>query len=236
MAIKMDGHTITSLQLKASDGSEVTKQLTEEGTIPTPTATKQITANGTYDVKSFASAEVNVGGEAPTLIAKEITENGNYNASADGADGYSSVSVNVSGGGESTTPWAVKKGSVTKTTTDKTLTINTGVSAISLDSLVLVQAIRRGWEEIATPSELEIPLGLIYAPTRVCPPFGGVSASMLQNKSVVTLKTDATYNYYTPSFVASNGEITFASIGGATVDTIPEGTVFDWIAVYCEGE
>lgn len=38
-----------------------------------------------------------------TLITKEITENGTYNASDDGADGYSSVTVNVasSGGGGS---------------------------------------------------------------------------------------------------------------------------------------
>lgn len=38
-------------------------------------------------------------GEEPVLITKSITENGNYNASSDNADGYSSVSVNVSGGG-----------------------------------------------------------------------------------------------------------------------------------------
>lgn len=34
----------------------------------------------------------------PTLISKSITENGTYNASDDSADGYSSVTVNVSGG------------------------------------------------------------------------------------------------------------------------------------------
>lgn len=60
MAIKMDGHTITALKLKASNGTEVIKQLTEEGTIPTPTGTKQITANGTYDISQYASIVVNV--------------------------------------------------------------------------------------------------------------------------------------------------------------------------------
>lgn len=35
------------------------------------------------------------------LIAKSVTANGTYNASSDNADGYSSVTVNVSGGGTS---------------------------------------------------------------------------------------------------------------------------------------
>lgn len=39
-------------------------------------------------------------GEEPTLITKSITENGTYDASDDNADGYSQVTVNVSGGGE----------------------------------------------------------------------------------------------------------------------------------------
>lgn len=58
---------------------------------PTP-----ITTNGTYDTTNNNSVEVNVaGGGSATLITKMITENGTYNASADNADGYSSVAVNV---------------------------------------------------------------------------------------------------------------------------------------------
>lgn len=38
-------------------------------------------------------------GTTPTLTTKNITQNGTYNASSDNADGYSSVTVNVSGGG-----------------------------------------------------------------------------------------------------------------------------------------
>ena len=37
------------------------------------------------------------GGATPTLITKSITSNGTYNASSDNADGYSQVTVNVSG-------------------------------------------------------------------------------------------------------------------------------------------
>lgn len=43
------------------------------------------------------------GGSQPTLITKNITQNGTYNASSDNADGYSSVDVNVSGGGATRT-------------------------------------------------------------------------------------------------------------------------------------
>lgn len=39
------------------------------------------------------------GGSTPTLITKNINANGIYNAQDDNADGYSSVNVNVSGGG-----------------------------------------------------------------------------------------------------------------------------------------
>ena len=37
------------------------------------------------------------GGSQPVLITKNITQNGTYNASSDNADGYSQVTVNVSG-------------------------------------------------------------------------------------------------------------------------------------------
>lgn len=40
--------------------------------------------------------------DVTTLITKSITQNGTYTASSDGADGYSSVTVNVSGGGSAT--------------------------------------------------------------------------------------------------------------------------------------
>ena len=75
------------------------------GAIPseyiTPTGTKSITENGIHTVTEYENVVVDVPSEEPNLITKEITENGTYNASDDGADGYSSVSVNVasSGGG-----------------------------------------------------------------------------------------------------------------------------------------
>ena len=64
------------------------------------TAAAADVASGKY---FYTAAGVKTAGTAsggsPTLITKSITQNGTYNASSDNADGYSSVSVNVSGGG-----------------------------------------------------------------------------------------------------------------------------------------
>lgn len=57
----------------------------------------------------------------PTLITKSITANGTYNASSDSADGYSSVTVNVSGGASN-----VVTGTFTGTTTGAVLEVSTG--------------------------------------------------------------------------------------------------------------
>lgn len=58
------------------------------------------------------------GGNTPTLITKSITTNGTYTASNDSADGYSSVTVNVSSSG--ITPTGTKQISITQngTTTE----------------------------------------------------------------------------------------------------------------------
>lgn len=67
----------------------------------------------------FASSGGGGGGSA-TLIEKSITENGTYNASADNADGYSKVTVDVAGGGGET--FEVE---MTLTTVDRSLSIVT---------------------------------------------------------------------------------------------------------------
>lgn len=60
-----------------------------------PEGELSITENGRYDVADYAEAVVAVPSEEPVLIDKTITENGEYSASADGADGYSNVSVDI---------------------------------------------------------------------------------------------------------------------------------------------
>lgn len=69
----------------------------------TPEGSLYITNNGVYDVTTKASVDVNVEVttepvDPPVLSIKNITENGTYNAEDDGADGYSSVIVNVEKG------------------------------------------------------------------------------------------------------------------------------------------
>lgn len=98
---------------------------TINGTAVTVTASElvsgsdTVTTNDTYDVTNLAELIVNVsggggasvtqdangyivlpstgGGSSPVLITKSITANGTYDAEDDDADGYSSVTVNVSG-------------------------------------------------------------------------------------------------------------------------------------------
>lgn len=95
----------------ADDGFELTEAKVEA--IPSeyiiPEGALYITENGDYDVSAKESVNVNVEVitepvDPPVLSIKSITENGTYNAEDDGADGYSSVIVNVasSGGGDAT--------------------------------------------------------------------------------------------------------------------------------------
>ena len=63
------------------------------------TESARITENGTYHPSSgkcgFNEVVVNVSGGGGTLVEKTITENGDYYAVDDNADGYSKVTVNV---------------------------------------------------------------------------------------------------------------------------------------------
>lgn len=61
------------------------------------------------------------------LIAKSITSNGTYNASSDNADGYSSVTVNVSGGGSPT----LQSKTATPTTSQQVIQPDNGYDGLS---------------------------------------------------------------------------------------------------------
>lgn len=83
--------------------------------------TLSISSNDTYDVTNYASASVLVPSTAPNIQSLSITSNGTYTASG-GVDGYSPITVNVSGGGGGGSyPWY---GPNTVLDYTKTITIN----------------------------------------------------------------------------------------------------------------
>lgn len=95
---------ITCTQVDVAGFPTMTFSFLRNGTLTTPEWKDWIddaifTQNGTYysaDGKVFGFvATVNVPTPTPTLVTKNITQNGTYNASSDNADGYSSVTVNV---------------------------------------------------------------------------------------------------------------------------------------------
>ena len=93
-------------EIEREDGTVLTiKDAEARAAISEMDPTLQQILQGVNDIKSSIGdvgeivEEVLVG--PPTLIEKTITENGTYAAEDDDADGYSSVTVNVSGGGAS---------------------------------------------------------------------------------------------------------------------------------------
>lgn len=78
------------------ESSDEGKVVSSGALVPQTSTTK--TANGTYDTTLNNEVVVNVPGSAD-LGTKSITANGTYTATDDSLDGYSSVTVNVSGSG-----------------------------------------------------------------------------------------------------------------------------------------
>lgn len=98
---------------------------------------RNVTDNGTYDTTNNNEVVVNVptGGDSGTLIPKTVTQNGTYNASDDNADGYSSVTVNVSGGSGSKVK-IMDHGQVSSTSNYQTAYFDNGVDFSIYDLLL----------------------------------------------------------------------------------------------------
>lgn len=110
---------------------------TIEGGGITPTGTINITENGTVNVTQYASANVNVPTGGADLGTKSITANGNYSASSDNLDGYSSVSVNVPNTyGSDDEGKVVSNGALVAQTSD-TVTQNGTVDTTLINSLLV---------------------------------------------------------------------------------------------------
>ena len=93
-----------------------------------PDGTKTISQNGTHDVTEYESVSVNVSGGSAVLGTKTITENGTYTASSDSLDGYSEVTVNVSGGGSTPT---LQSKTATPSESQQTITPDSGYDGLS---------------------------------------------------------------------------------------------------------
>lgn len=122
-------------------------------TLPSSNITIECNAYSDSDVKIYTE------GSGATLITKTITENGTYDAEDDNADGYSSVTVNVSGGsttidqlnvngsgtytaptGHAYSPVVVPAGSVTapSSISGTSATVSTGTNTLTLTKSVSV--------------------------------------------------------------------------------------------------
>lgn len=156
-----------------------------------PTGTIVIQTNGTHDVSDVATAIVEVPQGNATLIDKVATENGTYNASDDGADGYSSFVVNVptseeSGGDYNITQNILEDGTCELIITDAnkgTLTLYN--LTVSVDGMGWVNNMGTSQHEAGASVELKVDSSY-------------VSSFVGWYEDDVLLSSDSTYNYTMP--------------------------------------
>lgn len=136
----------------------------------------------------------------PTLISKTITESGTYSASTDGATGYSNVTVNVSGGLNTTTNCEVD------TRTWKTLTVSNIQSEPSKFELI--------YDNAGTSSSFKSDNNSVWYVS-----YDGATTTVrftdASNQSYTLFDTLNTY-YFTWSYSSSQHTLTFTISSSAS--------------------
>lgn len=156
--------------------------------------TKEITANGTYDVTSFASTNVNVPASEVVSGTLSVTENGTYDVTS-----FASADVNVSGGGTGGNVWQDQDGYIH-------LDDEGGSTSITVEPL-----------SVAQNGTYTAPSGTAYSPVTVNVSgggggmydwFGAGTECIVDGYSeTVNLSTDTTFD----SWTASTGQTTIKS-------------------------
>lgn len=89
-----------------SIASEIARLQQAKAALKTSIEAKGVTVDPDDTIDQYATYVATIPSGGSTLITKTITQNDTYNAQDDNADGYSSVIVNVSGGGTSIPDWS----------------------------------------------------------------------------------------------------------------------------------
>lgn len=127
------------------------------------------------------------GGGSATLITKNITANGTYNASSDSADGYSSVTVAVSGGSAP----VICGLNVTPTTSAQTITAPSGTDGYSP---VNVSAVTSSIDQNITAGNIKSGVSILGVTGNYEGSGGGTSSNIMKALSSTQNATSNPYS------------------------------------------
>lgn len=145
------------------------------------------------------------GSSTPTLVTKNITANGTYNASSDSADGYSSVTVNV----PTPTP-SLQTKSVTPSESSQTVTPDSGYDGLSSVSVGAISSTYVG-SDIAKRSSTN----LTASGATVTAPAGYYAEAATKSVASGSASTPATTITANPTISVSSSGLITSSVSGS---------------------
>lgn len=145
------------------------------------------------------------GSSTPTLVTKNITANGTYNASSDSADGYSSVTVNV----PTPTP-SLQTKSVTPSESSQTVTPDSGYDGLSSVSVGAISSTYVG-SDITRRSSAN----LTASGATVTAPAGYYAEVATKSVASGSASTPATAITANPTISVSSSGLITSSVSGS---------------------